>query len=249
MSPIQPRRPGCPTDLELEALLAGERGTARHREHAGRCPECAARLAWMRQAGRVFEEQVLPRTWPRVEPRLPQRGRRGRPGWLLVPLAFASAAAALLLLAPRPPGGYVGAKSGGGAMEIYLSRGGAGQRVGDGAVVHPGEGLRFVVRAPGRLAMVLTVDARGRVSRLVPAPGAEPPPADGLLPGGAVLDEVLGPERVFAVFLDDPSQVEAVERAARRAAGGEADASRRLGRLPLDLEQDTLLLEKVPRPR
>lgn len=248
MIPIPSRRPGCPTDLDLEALLSGERGASRHGEHARRCADCAARLAWMREVGRTFEERVMPRTWPSVAGRLPARRHPG-PAWLLAPLVFAGAAAALLLLTPRPPGTYVGAKSGGGAMEVWLAREGAALRLADGATAHPGEGLRFAVRAPGRLAMILTVDAAGRVSRLVPAPGAAPPAADGLLPGGAVLDEVLGPERIFSVFLDDPGQVEAVERAARRAAGGGGDAVRRLRRLPLALDQDTLLLEKVPRPR
>lgn len=247
METFPQRHPGCPTDLELEQLLAGDSSTPSGEGHTSDCPHCAARLEWMRQAGQHFTAFVFPRTREEVARRLASP----RGGWLFWLPAFAAVgavASALLLLIPPPD--YLGQKGSGapvGALEVYVGEGGQGRRLSPGEVVHPGDGLRFVVQSK-RAVFILSIDSTGQVSRIYPPAGANPGPAGGLLPGGAILDEVTGPERIFAIYPEGPLGFEELEAAARRAVvGGGPELVRRLERLPLAVPQESVLLEKVPR--
>lgn len=249
LEPVRRREP-CPSDLDLEAFWVGEAGARRlHGDHLATCPSCGARLAWMREAEHAFEHRVLPATLPAV---LAASAPRRRSPRVLASAAglVALAAAAAVLLHARPPDGYVGAKGAAGAIEVYVRDGASGRRLANGDRVRAGDALRFVVRAPGRGVLVFSVDALGRVSRLYPARGEEPLRADGVLPGGAILDDTPGPERIFAFYLapGSPGQsVVRVEEAARAAyAGGGAELLRSTARLPLPLEHESILLEKVP---
>lgn len=243
------RPAGCPHDLELEQVLAGERIAAA--EHAASCAHCAERLTAMRAAGEHFRTAVFPRL------RDPVAAAASRPSWrlpwLLVPVAAAAAVLAVWLV-PRvgPPPDHVGIKGSadpaGPTFEVYVGEGSTGRRLAPGSAVRPGDGLRFVASSPQRTVFVFTVDARGAVSRLYPADGEAPAVATGLLPGGAVLDEVTGPERVFAVFPDRSLRFSDVEAAVKRGLGEPGpEAVRRLERVPLDVPQRTVLLEKEPR--
>lgn len=259
LHPEELRRPGCPTDLELEAVIATEEAAlAVHGAHVKGCEHCAARLGWMRDAAQAFNMVVFPSTREKVVRRIMGRGGAWAGWWKwLVPLPIATAAAAaavvLLVRPPEPKPDYVGVKGlGAPALEVYVGEAGPDgkvRRLADGDVVHPGDGLRFVAQAPGKKVFIVTVDARGQVSKLYPASGTEPVPANGILPGGAVLDAVVGPERVYAVYV--PAEVTAidlreVEAAARLVAEkGGADAVRKMEMLPVEAEQQSVLLEKV----
>ena len=234
------RAAGCPTDLELERLLLGEALPCA--EHARGCALCEARLVEMRALAERFNAMVFPRLRERIAP--PAR----RPlGWLWPALMPVAAVLAAVVLWPRGPApDYVGLKGGRALLEVYVGEGKEGRRLATGAQVRPGDGLRFVVTSPTRSAFVFTVDATGRISRLYPAAGPGPAQVDGLLPGGAILDDVTGPERVFAVFPADELGFEQVEAAVRSAYAGGADAVRQVDRLPLDALQQSVLLEKVP---
>ena len=256
MTPMPPRVAGCPADQVLEQLLAGEALAAERRGHVDTCAHCAARLEWMREVDRHFTSAVFPRTREAMVERVTApRWRLPRLWVWLVPAAVVAAALVLLVVSWRtPPPDYIGLKGGSGGegtFEVYLGENGHGRRLAEGESVRPGDGLRFVVQAPSRAAFVLSVDSAGNVSRLYPSTGDAAGPAEGLLPGGAILDEVAGPERLFAVYPrseDPPLRFEDVEAAARRAFGGRGpEGVREVERLPLDVPQDTLLLEKVPR--
>ncbi|HEX7487527.1 MAG TPA: DUF4384 domain-containing protein, partial [Anaeromyxobacteraceae bacterium] len=69
----------------------------------------------------------------------------------------------------------------------------------------------------------------------------------GPLPGGAVLDDQTGPERIYAVCTPAPLAFAEVARAAVQAAGGGAAAVRRggpLGGAAAGAPQSTVLVEK-----
>lgn len=240
------RPEGHPTDLELERALMGERVPAA--AHLSGCEQCAPRVAWMKELGLEFDAHVYPRLKARVVDQAVTPPRRWWP--YVAALVPAAAAALLFVLVPRGPGrDYVGVKGGNtGTLEVYLGDGSTGRRLQPGDVVHPHDGLRFFVIAPAHDAFVFTVDATGRVSALYPEQGGAPVHADGLLPGGAVLDDVTGPERVFAVFPTRPMMFDDVQAAAAQAfAHPSAQTVREVERLPLDAPQQSLLLEKVPR--
>ena len=243
----------CVSELALEAYLLDPK-QAGIKPHLDSCSICRARLSRMEREGEEFRRFVLPRTLDRV---LEEHGSR-RTGWrrwfaLLVPAGgIAAAAAALLLVSPEPPADYLGAKGTPLAMRVWVGDAGGAREVADGGNVPPGARLRFQVAAgsPCRLWLV-SVDARGDVSRLYPAQGDVAADLKGgaTLPGGVALDDVAGPERLFAVCSAGALPIEAVERAARGAAAGGAEALRRSTRLeglPTGTAQATLLVEKVP---
>ncbi|HVE87287.1 MAG TPA: hypothetical protein VND93_30735 [Myxococcales bacterium] len=251
-TPMPPRLPECPKDLDLERALAGEAAFTPLLTHAASCPSCTQRLAWMREAGEHFARRVLPATREAVLQAIhrPPWWRRAWPVLVAAPAAVAAVLALVLFTPPRDPG-YVGIKglaAGGPAplpLQVFVDRSGKAQELRPGDRVHPGDGLRFVVDAPDREVVLLSIDAQGQVSRLVPG-GTAHVPQTGIIPGGSVLDGVLGPERIFAVELQPGMDVPAVEAALREAMrrGGE-QAVRDTGALPLRAPQGTLLLEKV----
>jgi hypothetical protein len=249
MPTLAARRLGCPTDLELEALWLREPdAVARHGPHVDACGDCARRLDWMRSAEARFQDEVYPATVAAVIAAAHPARRAHRP-WLPWLAALPAAAALALLFLPRParpPEGYVGLKGDPVALEVFAAEAGGARRLSDGDRIPAAAGLRFVARAPGRTVLLLSVDAAGTVSRIQPPAGAEPHAADGLLPGGALLDGVPGPERIFAVFPSGAAGLDEAERAAREAfAGGGPERVRALRRLPVALDQATLLVEKV----
>lgn len=254
--PMPGRPPSCPQDLDLERALSGEAAFQPVLAHAEGCAACTARVTWMREAGELFARRVFPATRERVVEAVlrPSLWTRLRQGWAV---AIPAAAAALLLMVvvplAYPPISpfYVGQKGTSGEVplriHVYVDGGGKPRQLGPGDQVHPGDGLRFVVEAPGREVYLLSVDGRGNVSRLVPG-GAVRVPETGIVPGGSVLDEVLGPERIYAVEAGPGVDLQALEAAIREAAGGGGDQGvREAGALPMRAPQGTLLLEKVAR--
>jgi hypothetical protein len=243
----------CASALALEAHLLdpGHTGIEPHLES---CSICRARLSRMEREGEEFRRFVHPRTLDRVLAGHDLR-RKGFRRWfaVLVPAGgMAAAAAAMLLLSPEPPSGYMGAKGTPLAMRVWVGEAEGAREVVDGGAVQVGSRLRFRVAAgsPCRLWLV-SVDARGDVSRLYPAQGdvAADLLGGATLPGGVALDDVAGPERLFAVCSAEALPLEAVERASRDAAAGGAEALRRSARLeglPAGTTQATLLVEKVP---
>ncbi len=254
--PMPSRREGCPDDVALERCLAGEAPFAGAvRRHAEACSSCASRLGWMEEAGELFARRVFPATRDGVVEALSRRRGFAPGAWgAWAPLVGAAAALVLLfpVLRPAPVSpDYVGVKGASAEVRlpvhVYVSEGGRARQLSTGDVVHPGDGLRFVVEAPGREVFLASVDQTGRVSRLVPGDTAVVPDT-GIVPGGSVLDGVLGPERIFAVVVGPGARPEDVESALREAvARGGAASVRALERLPVAAPQGTLLLEKVAR--
>jgi len=246
----------CPSDLALERhLLAPERSSLTG--HLAACPGCAARLETMKQQGEDFLRFVYPATVEAVEaaaerPSALKAWRR----WLALVPALGGAAALLFFLArpSAPPDDYLGVKGGGPlGLAVFVQEGTGPRLARDGEPVAAAASLRFRVRTgrPCHL-WLLSLDARGQVSRLYPTQGeggaAVERSAD--LPGGAVLDGQPGPERIIALCAPAPlgwASAEAAVRASAGAAG--AESVRRaapIAGLPAGTAQDSLLLEKRP---
>jgi hypothetical protein len=246
----------CPSDLALERHRLAPEGSP-IAGHLGGCPSCTARLATMQQQGEDFARFVYPATVEAVEAAAGSRRaallawRR----WLVLAPALGAAAAVFLLARPiAPPDDYLGLKGGGPlGLGVFVQEGSGARPARDGDAVASSAALRFRIRTaqPCRL-WVLSVDARGQVSRLFPLQGeggaAVERSAD--LPGGAVLDGQPGPERIVALCAAAPvawASVEAAVRASFPAAGPEAvRRGAALAGLPPGTAQDSLLLEKKP---
>jgi hypothetical protein len=240
----------CPSELELESyLLAPAR--SRVAGHVETCSRCAAQLAEMRRLGDEFRREVFPLTVDAVVERSVRRP--WAPRWLLVLApAVAAAAVAGVLLVPRPPADYVGAKGGGLGFTVYVSDAGGTRAARDGEAVAARAPIRFQVKPAGACRLwVVSVDGTGAVSRLYPVAGeaVDVGASAETLPGGAVLDGRSGPERIFAVCAPVPLAWSDVARSAHAAAAGGDAAVRtasRLEGLPQGASQATVLLEKRP---
>lgn len=253
--------PRCPSDLALELyLLQPERSP--EAKHVSACPDCATRLARMKDEGDEFRQFVFPATVERVEAAMDRPGilarlvpERFHWRYLLAPVGALAAVAMFFLAQPGgPPKDYeYGVKGSGMALAVFVNGNQGASAVPDGAKVSASAALRFKVQPAkdGCWLWIVSVDGKGQVSQLYPPQGASPElRSAGTVPGGALLDGQGGPERIYAVCA--PSQQMAfsdVRAAAEAAAGGGAErvrAAHNLGGPLSNALQATLLLEKQP---
>jgi hypothetical protein len=242
----------CPSDLALEAhLLAPGRSEAA--PHLDVCDRCRARVARMQAEGEEFRRFVFPATVEAVESAAGRR--RPRLAFVFGPVGALAAMAAALLVFVRtqapdgPDTGYVGAKGGGVGLAAFVNGEGGARPLEDGAVVPAAAALRFRVSPAAECFLwILSVDAKGQVSRIYPPKGVPPEPRGaGTVPGGAVLDGEGGPERLFAVCAPPAMGWGEIKAAAPAATGPEAvREARALGGPLAGAHQSTLLLEKRP---
>ncbi|HZS37268.1 MAG TPA: hypothetical protein VFF06_10590 [Polyangia bacterium] len=191
---------------------------ARARVHVTTCERCRGDLEALRSARERFEREVMPRTLPAVIRRHRRRGASLRRR-LLVVLPVIAAAAALLLLLPRgmdlTPRERILVKGGEPALRGFARRGDRVFAVSDGAVLAPGDDLRFVVEPGGRrFVLIASVDGAGHATVYHPYGGMTSAPLDKAprieLPGSIHLDAAPGPERVFALYSDQPLDAQPV---------------------------------------
>lgn len=233
----------CLDDVTLEKVSVAKEPEASVAAHLAGCASCTARLSRMRQENETFRRFVFPATVDAVTNSVaPPKWRLG----LLVFAPVALAAVLLFIIRTAPADDYVGMKGKGAlTLDVFtLDATGAAVRLGETARVDAGAALRFQVRpaSPCYLWLVST-DATGQVSRLYPSEGEAVLVAEATtLPGGATLDGLAGPERLFAVCTPAPLPFEVVEQAARASS---TDAVRRLTRLDAIDGQASVLLEKV----
>ncbi len=252
------RASGCPSNLELDELMAGDCAgqvsEARLRSHLEGCGDCRARLE-------AFSA-VEPPTWSAAARRPPAR-RRFR--WVLgVAVSLATATAALLLL-PRSDGGpgemSDGRTKGGLALTAFVKRAaGAGgartvERIDRAGEVRAGDELRFsIVSARPGYATVLGLDAAPAVTVYVPAPPAAAPVAVAAggplaLPGSVVADETGGFERVVVVVCDAAQRPSALRDRAAAALARAGGRPERVPSLETGCAESSLLLRKGPSTR
>lgn len=246
----------CPSDLALEAYLL-EPDHSPLAAHLQGCGSCSARLARMQAEGEDFRRFVFPATVDAVEDAAARKSRFAfRWPVLLAPLGAAAAIALALVVGVRSGDGpredYLGVKGGGLGLAVFVNASEGAQAVEDGAAVPASAALRFKIQPSADCwVWVVSVDAKGDISRLYPPEGAPPElRAAGPLPGGAVLDGQPGPERIYAVCAPDArtswGEVKAAAQAS--AAGGpeRVRAARALGGAFAQARQATVLLEKRP---
>ena len=245
------------SDLRLDQLLAGELdppSEAAMRAHLVACLPCTHRHgALLGGAAQIRSDPRFAALRPAIRERLattgarPERPQARRRSWTTAMLAACAVAAAVIVLVRRPDTAVdvrVAASEdsrikGGLAMNVFVRRAGAGDRVQTllaGDPVHPGDQLRAQVRAATRGHFgIFAVDS--------PPPPAPAPAVASYLPSGAELaavetgravlldgavelDAALGRELLLGVLCPSPRKKEAVAAdigAALTAAGGDPD--------------------------
>jgi hypothetical protein len=238
----------CPSDYQLdEYWLAGKPENHPVHGHLEGCENCQRRLVEWEQADEKFSKEVFPATEEKVVERL-TKSRAGFWGFFTYPrLAAASAVvlAVVLAVALWHPGEreatYIGIKGVLG-LEVYCQRADQVFRVNPGDRLLAEDRIRFAVSTPGPgQVMIVSVDQQGEVSLFYPPGQVEGGRTE--LEGSTILDASKGPERIFAVFSEGTLDFGAVKAAVARGLEEMGDVAR-LQRLPLDLVQNSLLVEK-----
>ena len=177
LTELRPGAQGCPSDLQLDELLAGELTPALRKQlqaHLSSCSPCAERLQAFREGFDAFPEAAPAAIQATLEVAADQARRvdaaQGQTatspwhhkllGWLhargplLAPLAVGAAAAVVLVAHPGRLGerdtevtGGVRAK-GSLALHVHRMRAGRSEEMLSGASFQPGDRLRFVVDLP-----------------------------------------------------------------------------------------------------
>jgi hypothetical protein len=240
----------CLSDWRLDRLLAGELEPAARagaEQHLAGCGACAARRGDREAEQRLFRDTAPPLFLRAVAPR-----RRRQVWWLGAAAAAAAAVVVVVLLLGRTPREELVALKGRPHLRFFVRDGATGTvREGlPGQQVHPGDRLRFgfdgdlLTRTPLLRVALLNREASGKVTRYFPEGGAAAaalPPVgrDGLLPFSILLDEVLGPETIFALYCREPVSLPALEGALARGGA--------LPPWPPACEVETVRLEKTRR--
>jgi hypothetical protein len=214
--PIRTRGAECVSDLQLDARFTGElepEVAAQMDAHLEGCERCRVRMARLERARSAFlaPGPVFERPGPRRPS--PSGLRRLRPRWLMPLSAGAALAAALALafLPPRESGEPALRSKGGERIGLFIKRGALVRRGASGAHVQPGDQLRFTYSTDvDRYLAIVSIDGAGKRSLYFPdgARAARVERADDQpLSSSIVLDDVLGRERVIALFCARPIEL------------------------------------------
>lgn len=220
----------CLSRLGCDRLLNGELSDElAARAHIASCRLCEARLA----------EHVGERAAFAVPLQRPRAVRTSA-----APLAMIAALAAVVVgifvVRPRPDDvGAVTRAKGKPTIGFYVEHAGAVRAGTAGEIVLPGDAIEFTASTerPGWLAIV-SIDGAKKASVYYPDAAAAAqvsPGRDQVLPLSVILDEVVGTERIYGVFCDQPF---AVDQAKSIAADGAP--------LPAGCLVDSLTIEKRP---
>lgn len=255
------------TPLELDRLVFGQLETAEREPaeaHVATCLLCRKERDERIEDRAHFDGKVFARTLPEVLRRAatapaPRRSRRATP--LLAAAGGLAAAAALALwlrserTEPTPAHMADVQTKGDFDLIVYARHRGVIKALDRyDQTVPPGAELRFVLAGTPpdmRFALIASVDAGGTVSVYFPYDGsssAELPDAGRWeAPGSIVLDDTLGPERVFAFLSQQALSVDAVRAALAPLARGGNDAIRDTATvdLPGTRQRSFLLLKQT----
>jgi hypothetical protein len=244
------------TPIDLDALEMDLIGSAERRPleaHSASCAECSRRRVERRAHAERFSDRVFAHTLTVVRGRLAPRWRFVR--WA-VPLV-AGAAALMMWLAP--PGRHRAlpelTAKGPPSLKVFARRAGQVFPVVDGAVLAPGDAIRFFVEPNGLTNVIIgSVDGAGKATIYYPYGGRQSAAVDPRklfeVPGSIALDAAAGPERVFAVFSRHPLPGVQVQRALATLGARGENAIRQTGELPLPgTAQATVRFEKGELPR
>ena len=220
----------------LRQLHLGELADASQIEaHLSHCPHCAQRLASLRQADSLDLQTFSPAT---ASVGILERLERPKRRWFWIP-AIALATALFFVARPEPTERIKGGPS----IHVYVDDPSGPKAANDG--IRLGTGARIQVRyqaAEHGYLFVASRDGRGQRTPLYPDTPTESLAIDGAgtLDGSIILDDAVGPERIYGFFSTVPLTWTEVDSALAQA--DPSDPARILQRA--DVAESSLLIVK-----
>ena len=243
----------CPSEFVLDEVLSHGASPAVG-AHVSGCQDCQRRVAGRRADAESFTGFAT-EIWRKVEGAGTPRRRRWLPALVAVPAGLSVALGVLLLVhvparidAPSAKV-YTGPK-GGFALEVAARRGRDLFMADAAHPAHPGDELRFIPSGapPAQFIAIVSLDGRRELTLFYPArPDADSPPippTGEALPGGIILDDAPGPERLFVVLSARPLRGAEVEAAVRAQVERGASAEAALASARAKVVQ--VVVEKAP---
>ncbi len=251
------RSDSCLSDLTIDQYLAGELHetpeSSKVAEHLEACAACAQVSEQFRSVETEFENDLfVAKLAKQTQKRLQEDASpiaRSRGLWAGGSMALAAIAAFVLWSRAVQEEAEVGERTKGGlGLQIAVQHPtGKIEPVLNGQTLRPDESIRFQVNAPleGYLSIV-SIDSARVVSAYVPAEGSlqrVPSGRGDWLDGAIVLDDSIGPERIFAVLCEQPKDVTEVVEAAKNLLSRNA-SPKNADRLGIDCLQTSIWFEK-----
>lgn len=225
------------------------------------CEHCQSRLQTMAAEAQAFNASVNPgfesaailQKLEAIEAQAPAPWWAGfaKP-WMLAVGAMVALFAVIPLTQYNPePGPTVRLKGGGVGLSMFVKDIDGVQPGQDGMHLEAGDQIQFRYDADGHeYLFIISVDARGVISSLYP----EVPThsikvlAEGthVLTGSIILDEAVGPERIYAIFSTEALEFEDIDKAVKSGLGDNPDVVA-LQELPIEAEdvaQSSILIVK-----
>lgn len=195
------------------------------RTHVDGCAECAGHLVQIEREQVAFQSTndaaaasvgILARLdAPDASPTIAARWAAGWTAWIR-PLVAVAAVALVIALLPiswgpawGPGSGGFNRTKGGPTLQMYVNSVDGPVRASDGVELEAGDQIQFRYDAAGRrYLLIFSVDGRHAISSLYPAESGPSiliePTGLHTLDGSVILDDAVGPERVFAIYSDLP---------------------------------------------
>ncbi|MFO0726983.1 MAG: zf-HC2 domain-containing protein [Myxococcota bacterium] len=231
--------------IELYAYQLGELPAPRRAavdQHLGGCETCRARLTELEQEDSAFRREANAaaasvQILARLEAGEGQGGGVLRWRWLGALLPVAALGLMFSMKTLGPDDASVRTKGAGPAIEMFLNTPHGPEAVKAEQALHARDQIQFRYHAAGLpFVVVLESDGAGLLTELFPGTGGESfavePEGSHVLPGSIILDDAVGPERIFAVFSKLPLLGKDVAEAVRRAINAAGSARKVEGPLP-----------------
>jgi hypothetical protein len=206
----------CLSDLKLDQLMRGELAAPDEaKQHLDSCEKCRARMKELEAARESWQKENPQLT--KETPKQKDSPTEKRPfPWAAVSVGLAAAAAFALWIRPHgPPSPPVERAKGGIQLSMFVSHEGKVRPAAPREIVSPGDLLQFKYSSDQeRYVAVLSVDGARQGSIYFPDGETQArklgPAQDQPLANSTELDNVLGPEKIYGLFCEQPLELEPV---------------------------------------
>lgn len=242
------------TRYVLDELSDAERADLERRVAAS--PEAQTRLEAVRAGHAAALERLdVANDSARILERLEAAEETKKVAWwkFAIPMFAAAAAAIALVPLTSDPTGPTTRTKGvtRPALEMYVNGPAGPQLAADGARLGEGDAIQFRYDAAGHpFVFVVSVDGRGTISPLypdLPTTSIEVEPSGKhVLDGSIILDDAVGPERIYAVFSKRPLTYADLENEIREARENGTDITtlQQIGLQREDVAETSVLIIK-----
>jgi hypothetical protein len=247
----------CPRQFELVQAISGVTQPGKTQailDHTQACPRCRGIVTQLKHDRHDFlNRHPTDIGSAQIIARAHQQKRSSRLALWLAPASAALAALLLVILLLESPQPGPGIRTKGEiSLKFYIQQGDQAIPGKSGGIYHENDRIQFVYSSgANRYLFLVSIDDQGKVSNFNHEKKTSSvsiiPGANRVLAGSIILDDSIGPERIFAIFSNQPLRFDQIRQAARSAyteLRSHGKSVEDLTQLPLEFSQATLIIYK-----